>query len=1465
MLLCPQYCIRLFIWILLLLSLTAVTALSSEKKEDQHDSGTIRYVKAGAVGDGSTWANASGNLQAMIDASAAGDEVWVAKGSYLPALNTSFAMKADVTIFGGFPDSGDPLMIDRSYQVHQSILGPNGSHIISNPSSVTQSAILDGFILTGTTSTSAMLNQGASPSVKNCIFKDNTSGSGAAVFNRSASKPVFTHCIFQRNTGNDYGGAIYSIDNSETTVSNCIFVANHSPYGPGIATRNSSRVVITNSTFFGNTGRGALTLLESSEIKCYNTILWGTDEEGTSRYGSAVISLTYGISRTGNGTGVKNTDPLFVDSSNPEGSDGIWGTNDDGLRLSTNSPGINSGDPQSNTADYEVQAGTRDMIGNSRLFDSRIDLGAYENPKRTQTITIQGSSTNSSGITSISASYGTADYLPLITTSEGTYTLSYDANLVFSLVDGKIHMLKAGNANLTISSPGNEEYDPATKILRVIVNAIAVTPRLNPAHPIRKVYDGDNSVTISPENFIIQGVLPGEDVYLNFSYSYTEYAEPGIHKLYTSGLNLAGANRGNYLFDSFSFIGSGLADAVTITPRPVSVSAVSAGKIYGQADPSLTYTVADGGLLNSDVISGEMGRQPGEDAGTYEITKNTLTAGSNYEINFTSADFTISKAEPLITGYTDISKTFGDAPFVISPTSSSTGEFSYASSNASVATFSNSILSIHNAGTSTISISQAETVNYLAKTVTLTLTVNKANPSLVFKVDHEIKDNDTHPANVIYGESRLLAIETNSDAAIAAYELELLDNAQSPLIDFSGMPAIKAIKAGTTVMEIRIPETLNFYAASGRIKFNIAKKALSLKANAQSKTYGDSDPELSYTFSPALVSGDAFSGKLSRMPGEAVGLYAIVQNTLSLGDNYTLDFTGADLSIGRKVVSVSASPKNKTYGDADPELSYTFSPDLLPGDTFSGKLSRAAGEAAGVYPIVQHTLSLGNNYSINFRSADFSIGKRLVSIKAEHKTKVYGDTDPELTYKVMPALLVGDELKGSPGRQAGEQAGVYAIFQNTLDAGSNYNLNFEGAALTIQKKQIEVKVADQIKQYGDPDPVLTYTISASGLSINDKLEGNLSRTAGENVGTYAIAQGSLNGGSNYQINFNGGFLLITKKPLLVKAEDKSRVFAAENPTLTLHYDGFIKGENESNLISKPHIRTNADSLSPLGKYPIIVEAASAVNYDLSYLNGTLSILAAPQQIIFPELTEIRFRDTVLTFTASTASGLAISYQSSDTSVLKIMNANRGRVIRPGNVIITAMQEGDGNYAPAVPVSRTLRITENPAPLITISSNLGLKINKGDTIVLTASGAISYQWDAVNGFIGSLNESTLIARPPASSTFRVTGTDEYGKTATQEIIIEVIEAFDKLTSTNILTPNGDGVNDVWIVKNIEMYPNNEVQVFDSMGKTVFRTRAYQNDWNATLNGRLLQEGTYYYIIRFDDGIPLKKGFITLLKN
>ena len=305
----------------------------------------------------------------------------------------------------------------------------------------------------------------------------------------------------------------------------------------------------------------------------------------------------------------------------------------------------------------------------------------------------------------------------------------------------------------------------------------------------------------------------------------------------------------------------------------------------------------------------------------------------------------------------------------------------------------------------------------------------------------------------------------------------------------------------------------------------ISPLAITVTADAQGKDYGDADPALTYTYTPSLVGSDTFSGALSRAAGENVGTYAITQGTLALSGNYTITYVGANLTISPLAITVTADAQGKDYGDADPALTYTYTPSLIGSDTFSGALSRAAGENVGTYAITQGTLALSGNYTITYVGANLTISPLAITVTADAQGKDYGDADPALTYTYTPSLIGSDSFSGALSRAAGEDVGTYAITQGTLALSGNYTITYVGANLTISPLAITVTADAQGKDYGDADPALTYTYTPS-LVGSDTFSGALSRAAGENVGTYAITQGTLALSSNYTITYVGANLTI---------------------------------------------------------------------------------------------------------------------------------------------------------------------------------------------------------------------------------------------------------------------------------------------------------------------------------------------------
>jgi hypothetical protein len=284
---------------------------------------------------------------------------------------------------------------------------------------------------------------------------------------------------------------------------------------------------------------------------------------------------------------------------------------------------------------------------------------------------------------------------------------------------------------------------------------------------------------------------------------------------------------------------------------------------------------------------------------------------------------------------------------------------------------------------------------------------------------------------------------------------------------------------------------------------------------------------------------------------------------------------------------------------------------LAYSDVFTGGLTRAPGQGVGEYAITQGDLALNSNYDLSYVGAKLTIGQRAVTVTADPQSKTYGNSDPALTYKITSgSLAYSDVFTGGLTRAPGQGVGEYAITQGDLALNSNYDLTYVGAKLTIGQRAVTVKADFKSKTYGDADPALTYQVTNGSLAYSDTFSGSLVRAAGNNVGSYAIGQGSLALSANYVLTYVGDSLSITERLLTVTAASKQRLLGAANPDFT----GTVVGTQYTDQIVVTYT-TPATPSSPVGSYSIVpVVGANPMsvlaNYSLNTVNGTLSVVFA---------------------------------------------------------------------------------------------------------------------------------------------------------------------------------------------------------------------------------------------------------------
>ena len=326
------------------------------------------YVNAMATGlnNGTSWTNAFTSIQpALVRTCANVIQIWVAKGTYKPTTttdrNVAFVMKNNMAIYGGFAGNETQLS-QRNWRLHSTIISgdigapniiaDNSYNIIRNDNNgLNATAILDGFTISG----------------GNANGGTYIIGRGGGIYN-FASSPTIVNCQFLGNNTGSYGGAMFN-EASTAKVINSVFMGNTGQYGGGLYNESAATELI-NCTMAGNTvavSGAAMYTFGAVSPKVTNTIMWGNGS-GIQNAGGATPIVTYSIVQGGyTGTGNLSTDPVFVIQPQP----GLGNVGD--LRLLSCSPALNTG---SNAA---LPVGlSLDLAGYNRTVQTTVDMGAYE-------------------------------------------------------------------------------------------------------------------------------------------------------------------------------------------------------------------------------------------------------------------------------------------------------------------------------------------------------------------------------------------------------------------------------------------------------------------------------------------------------------------------------------------------------------------------------------------------------------------------------------------------------------------------------------------------------------------------------------------------------------------------------------------------------------------------------------------------------------------------------------------------------------------------------------------------------------------------------------------------------------------------------------------------------------------------------------------------------------------------------
>ncbi|MGN6377658.1 MAG: MBG domain-containing protein, partial [Gaiellales bacterium] len=322
--------------------------------------------------------------------------------------------------------------------------------------------------------------------------------------------------------------------------------------------------------------------------------------------------------------------------------------------------------------------------------------------------------------------------------------------------------------------------------------------------------------------------------------------------------------------------------------------------------------------------------------------------------------------------------------------------------------------------------------------------------------------------------------------------------------------------------------------------------------------------------------------------------------------------------------------------------------------------------------------------------------------------KVYGDANPALTGTIT-GTKNGDPLTDTYTTTADQTStvagGPYTIVAHVA-AGpgaslANYDVTLTNASLTVTKAPLTVKADDKTKVYGDANPALTGTVTdiKNGDNLVDTYTTTADQTSTVAGGPYTIvahvAAGPGASLANYSVALVNASLSITKAPLKITADDKSKVLNAANPMLT----GILSGLKNGDAITAMY-STSATTSSPVGTYtiaPAAVDSSPSTlgNYSLTLVNGTLTV----------------------DYATGSCDG------STGRTVLQPVNADGSSVFKKGSTVPVKFRVCDAN---GVSIGTAGVITGNPgAPMLAYKSS---GVGGVDESVYSTTPDTSFRWD-----------------------------------------------------------------------------------------------------------------------------------------
>jgi len=459
---------------------------------------------------------------------------------------------------------------------------------------------------------------------------------------------------------------------------------------------------------------------------------------------------------------------------------------------------------------------------------------------------------------------------------------------------------------------------------------------------------------------------------------------------------------------------------------------------------------------------------------------------------------------------------------------------------------------------------------------------------------------------------------------------------------------------------------------------------------------------------------------------------------------------------------------------------------------------------------------------------------------------VYANQNQDIYYRA----VLSNGVCGSVNSKAGLLKVYTPTVTGTLlgggevcDSANTGEIFVQGQVGSLIDWETSLSPASPFSSAGLMTATYTYFNINSPLSVRAKIKNGVCPDAYTNAVTFSL-------NPNPQPDFDADGLCGGR---IATFTDKSTILSG---SIVDHYwavsDGFTTGKKDfkkafissGEFLVNLRVRSDKGCTSEVTRSVVIDEAPTA---NFRFIGGlTADVVCSTDSITCQNLTN----DPL-------GAGLDYFWDFGDGTTSTLQNPKRV-FSTPGTFIVKLVVSSPAFCSDSL--SRFITVYKTVKP----TASADASISKGIGYQLKGSGGLTYSWTPAE-FLSNSFITNPIADIDVATEFILETTDINGCTGRDSIFLTVVDDY-KIRPNNVITPDGNGANDVWIISNIDNYPDNTVSVFDRWGRLVFETTDYQNDWGATnSDGSLLVDGTYYYVVSFESNSAVYKGAITIVRN